>query len=118
MILVLPNPGVALPECPEALSQNDYENVQNLFLSLPKFMYKSGCSLRSYFNIPVNVYQQTVIEVNEEGAKAVSATEAVESEPICLTFDRPFLYSIVNRVSGTSIMMGCVFNPNDTDTDN
>ncbi len=118
MILVLPNPGVALPECLEALSQNDYENVQNLFLSLPKFMYKSGCSLRSYFNIPVNVYQHTVIEVNEEGAKAVSATEAVESEPICLTFDRPFLYSIVNRVSGTSIMMGCVFNPNDTDTDN
>jgi serine protease inhibitor len=61
-----------------------------------------------------NVLQKTFIEVNEEGTEAAAVT-AVEisrvSGPPSVTFDRPFVVAIRERLSGTILFIGKVGDP-------
>jgi serine protease inhibitor len=60
------------------------------------------------------VMQKTFVDVNEEGTEAAAAT-AVEisrvSGPPSITFDRPFIVAIRERLTGTLLFLGKVGDP-------
>lgn len=60
------------------------------------------------------VMHKTFVDVNEEGTEAAAATSvgmAVASAPPSVVVDRPFLFAIRERFSGTILFMGRVMNP-------
>jgi serine protease inhibitor len=59
------------------------------------------------------VKQKTFVEVNEEGttAAAVTSVAIVDSAPIPFTVDRPFLFAIRERISGTILFLGKIADP-------
>ena len=59
--------------------------------------------------IITNVIQKTFVDVNEEGTEAAAATSVgigVTSAPAAIRVDRPFLFVIRERFSGTIMFMG------------
>jgi serpin B len=57
------------------------------------------------------VIQKTFVDVNEEGTTAAAATSvgiSVTSAPMTIQFDRPFLFAIRERHSGTILFVGQV----------
>ncbi len=65
------------------------------------------------------VYHKTFIKVAEKGTKAGAATAVIMADscapfepPFELTFDRPFIYAIIEKESGMPIFFGCVTNFN------
>ena len=57
------------------------------------------------------VIQKTFVDVNEEGTTAAAATSVgigVTSAPLTIQFDRPFLFAIRERLSGTILFIGQV----------
>jgi serpin B len=55
------------------------------------------------------VKQKTYVDVNEEGTEAAAVTNvgiSVTSAPPSLRFDRPFLFVIRDRLSGTVLFVG------------
>ena len=63
-------------------------------------------------SIPPIIKQIANISVNEEGAEAAAVTsfsassDGQSAEPMYLTFDRPFIYGIVERSTGTPLFIG------------
>ncbi len=60
------------------------------------------------------VIQKTFLKVDEEGTEAAAATAVVivESAPPEFVFDRPFLFAIRERLSGTVLFIGpCAATP-------
>ncbi len=62
------------------------------------------------------VRQKTFVEVNEEGTEAAAvtagmATRGVGEPPTNLTFDRPFVFALRHRASGTILLTGYVADP-------
>lgn len=119
MIFVLPAEGTDLIYAADALkaeNRDKYQiNTEQLCLELPKFSLNNDRLLNNYLDEQigaVNIRQITDLKIDEEGATAVAVSIMYEGPgPEHLCFDRPFLFSIVNRVSGTSLMMGAVMNP-------
>jgi len=59
--------------------------------------------------IITDVIQKTFVEVNEEGTEAAAATSvgmAPTSLPLTLRIDRPFIFAIRERLSGTILFIG------------
>ena len=114
MIFVLPAEGTPLVEAIPALGSCTASNCKysDFYLSLPKFKIENKMELTDYFevSVPFDVIQITKIEVDENGAKAVAVTEVTDGlhKYETLVFDRPFLYALVNKVTGTALMMGAV----------
>lgn len=71
-----------------------------------------------YLNIS-EVFHQTFISLNEEGTEAAAATAVVvmfgamvdRTVPIEVRVDRPFLFAIQHRASGTCLFLGRVSDP-------
>lgn len=62
------------------------------------------------------VKQNTFVEVNEEGTEAAAVTTvgvAVTSAPPVFAVDRPFLFAIRERLSGTILFTGTIGDPTD-----
>jgi len=61
------------------------------------------------------VKHKTFVEVNEEGTEAAAATSVGIGEtsvgPTPIVFDRPFVFMIRERISGTVVFMGRMGNP-------
>jgi serine protease inhibitor len=59
------------------------------------------------------VKQKTFVDVNEEGttAAAVTSVAIVDSAPIPFKVDRPFLFAIRERISGTILFLGKIVDP-------
>ena len=59
------------------------------------------------------VKQKTFVRVDEEGteAAAVTSVSMEESGPMTLRADRPFLFAIRERLSGTILFMGAIVEP-------
>jgi serpin B len=59
------------------------------------------------------VVHKTFVDVNEEGTEAAAATDVVmaESAPPSIVVDRPFVFAIRERYSGTILFMGKIVNP-------
>lgn len=65
------------------------------------------------------VFQKVKVDVNEEGTEAAAVTEIATAEgcalpadePIVLTFDKPFVYAIVDTETGVPLFMGVMENP-------
>ncbi len=59
------------------------------------------------------VKQKTFVEVNEEGTEAAAATSVtiIESAGHGVRVDRPFLFVIRERLSGTILFLGAVYDP-------
>ena len=63
--------------------------------------------------------QKTFVEVNEEGTEAAAVTGVGVSltaftpraEPFQMVVDRPFLFLIEDRQTGTILLIGIVFDP-------
>jgi serpin B len=56
------------------------------------------------------VFQKTFVDVNEEGTEAAAATgvAGVDSAPFPVRIDRPFIFAIRERLSGTILFLGKV----------
>src|ERR1051326_5605216 len=55
------------------------------------------------------VIQKTFVDVNEEGTEAAGATQVgvgITSVPMTVAIDRPFLFAIRERLSGTILFLG------------
>lgn len=115
MMLILPSEDIALSETTEGFGSNfrTLFKETNLTLELPKFQIYNNLNLNKYLNeeIGAGVNQTAFIEINEDGAKAVAVTTVADNTPKALSFNRPFLYSIVNRTTGTILMLGAVTAP-------
>ncbi len=64
--------------------------------------------------VVTSVLQRVFVDVNEEGAEAAAATGVgigVTSLPVGLYIDRPFLFVIRERLSGTILFIGKVVRP-------
>lgn len=65
------------------------------------------------------VFQKVKVDVNEEGTEAAAVTEIATAkgcalpadEPIVLTFDKPFVYAIVDTETGVPLFAGVMENP-------
>lgn len=60
------------------------------------------------------VKQKTFLKVDERGTEAAAATSVeivVESAPLPLVFDRPFLFAIRERLTGTILFLGAIGDP-------
>ena len=65
------------------------------------------------------VFQKVKVDVNEEGTEAAAVTEIATEEgcalpaeePIVLTFDKPFVYAIVDTETGVPLFAGVMENP-------
>jgi len=60
------------------------------------------------------VKQKTFVQVNEEGTEAAAVTTSgfgLDSLPPSLIADRPFLFAIRERLSGTILFLGAVVEP-------
>lgn len=119
--------------------QNNYRK-EEVNIQLPKFKLKTSYSLNKTLSnmgmsnafapqaadfsamspVPLfisNVIHKAVIEVNEEGSEAAAATavvvaiESVELDPIkSFIANRPFMFFISEKTSGSILFMGCVNN--------
>ncbi len=61
-----------------------------------------------------NVVQKTFVDVNEEGTEAAAVTSVgveVTSLPAQIRFDRPFVFAIRERLTGTVAFVGKITNP-------
>ena len=68
-----------------------------------------------------NVFHQTFVAVDEEGTEAAAATAVVMATttsaavpapvPVVVRVDRPFLFAIQHRASGTCLFLGAIRNP-------
>jgi serpin B len=61
-----------------------------------------------------SVLQKTFVDVNEEGTEAAAATlvtVGVTSAPRMIRVDRPFLFAIRERLSGTILFVGAIVDP-------
>ncbi len=89
--------GVAFTPCPAAPDCADFtrmRSVRDLFIS--------------------DVRHKTFVDVNEEGTEAAAATAVgigVTSAPATIIVDRPFLFAIRERFSGTILFIGRIMNP-------
>ena len=71
-------------------------------------MYRNGGVFIS------EVKHKTFVDVNEEGTEAAAATSVgagVTSMPMSFIVDRPFVFVIRERLSGTIMFMGKVVDP-------
>jgi len=110
-----------------------------VMLTVPKFSYRYGAQLKQALQamgmhdvfVPMeadlslinstrndlhvsDVIHKTFIAVDEEGTEAAAATAVtvgITSVPPSLVFDRPFLYLIRERESGTVLFAGIVHDP-------
>ena len=62
------------------------------------------------------VVHKAFVSVDEEGTEAAAATAAtavmvLESEPLLVTVDRPFIFLIRDRATGAVLFLGRVMNP-------
>ncbi len=64
------------------------------------------------------VFHKTFIEIDEDGTEAAAATAVVmmramsmPADPVKVVIDRPFLFAIQHRPSGTCLFLGRVVNP-------
>jgi serine protease inhibitor len=59
------------------------------------------------------VKHKSFVEVNEEGteAAAVTSVQMIDSAPLAVVVDRPFLFAIRERYSGTILFMGLIMDP-------
>lgn len=65
------------------------------------------------------VFQRVKVDVDEEGTEAAAVTEIATAEgcalpadePIVLTFDKPFVYAIVDTETGVPLFTGVMENP-------
>jgi serpin B len=60
------------------------------------------------------VKQKSFLKVDERGTEAAAATSVevvVESAPMPLSFDHPFLFAIRERLTGTILFMGVIGDP-------
>lgn len=61
-----------------------------------------------------DVVQKSFVKVDEKGTEAAAATAVIigpTSAPPSLTFDRPFLFAVRERFSGTILFMGVIGDP-------
>jgi serine protease inhibitor len=89
--------GVAFTPCPAASDCADFTRMRparDLFIS--------------------DVMHKTFVDVNEEGTEAAAATSVgigITAVPAPLLIDRPFLFAIRERFSGTILFLGRMMNP-------
>lgn len=115
LIFILPSYGTTLIDAVSALGNCTPSDCQyvDLSIKIPKFKIENRFLLNDFFEVyfRAEVQQIAKIEVDEDGAKAIAVTIVTDSAPGLqknLVFDRPFLYALVNKVTGTALMMGAV----------
>jgi serine protease inhibitor len=89
--------GVAFVGCPAVSDCADFTRMRSI-----RDLYIS------------EVMHKTYVDVNEEGTEAAAATSVgmgTTSAPTSVVVDRPFLFAIWERFSGTILFMGRIMNP-------
>lgn len=120
LITSLPATAAELPvQLPKFRIETKRELKQHLIaIGMPRPFVDA--QLAPMFSAPIpglvvtSVLQKVFVDVNEEGAEAAAATGITigrTSVPIGLTVDRPFLFVIRDRLSGTILFLGKVVRP-------
>jgi serpin B len=136
MIAVIPEdlPAFEAALSPERLAQIvDEIRDGGIHLSLPRFTFSSHASLKEAFRalgapslfeaadlsgigagLSVSAIEhEAYVQVDEEGTKAAAATGVaiVDSHGPSIDFDRPFMFFIIDRPTGTLLFLGRVTDP-------
>lgn len=76
--------------------------------------------MADFFLFISDVLHKAFIKVDESGTEAAAATVVimmkgamVSDEPLAMTLDRPFIFTIYDRTSGTVLFVGRVVNPSE-----
>lgn len=80
------------------------------FRKISQAVYRTGDRL-----FITQATHKTFVEVNEEGTEAAAVTSigiGITSAPLAIRIDRPFLFVIRERSSGTVLFVGKILNPN------
>ena len=84
----------------------------------PAFCDEGGVDLSGIGGSPgalciSSVAHKAFVDVNEEGTEAAAATAVgvIDSAPLSFTVDRPFLFAIREKLSGTILFLGVIRNP-------
>ena len=111
MVLVLPKASSSLIEGTDAFNNSEAltPNYKDVRVWLPKFSIENRHSLNDFYpKLGSGVQQIAKISLDEEGVTAATATITQDGLRYEIMFDRPFLYSIVNRTTKTNLMVGAV----------
>lgn len=139
LTLYLPREGVTLDGLLADMKSGACKSeLAEIDLSLPRFSVESNVELREIIESmgvdftrmaldPMGIIEdgllrtirhKTVMQLDEDGAKAAAVTyggwatsqEPTEPIKVTMTFDRPFVYTITNRLTESCIMAGYVAN--------
>lgn len=114
----------------EELSRND---TQTSLVRLPKWSVRSQSALRAFLaervpillssttepnaalGHPYEIVQETFLEVDEEGTRAGAVTaepyKSDDSPELVFVADRPFVYAVLDRMTGAILFAGVVIRP-------
>ena len=100
--------GVTLPKFSFSYERTLNEDLEALRLGIA---FGGGAEFSWLSSSPVyisNVKQKAFVDVNESGTEAAAATSVLlaDSTPPSLDVDRPFIFVIRERLSGTILFMG------------
>lgn len=136
--LYLPRPGVACADMLASIGGDEECHVANVHLDVPKFSVETshnmtevlkglGINLDNVGLRPMGIQatgsiqfmHKTSTSIDEDGATAAAVSYGhwdilpipEELAEVVLKFDRPFVYTITNRISNSCIMAGYVADP-------
>ena len=95
----------------EVLKALGMEPAFDPFLADFSRMHRDALAMQLHIS---EVKQKAFVEVDEKGTKAAAVTSVsvgVTSAPLGFTADRPFLFAIRERLSGTILFTGLVYDP-------
>ena len=109
--------GIMMPKFRLEYDQHLVDALKALGMGLaftPDVADFTGMSPRGRDLYIYDVLQKTFVEVNEEGTEAAAVTKVEireTSAPAMVTVDRPFVFAIREKFSGTILFMGKIVEP-------
>lgn len=128
-VALRPTTGQSVDELLVSLQLDDWKGICNdsvdtfMNFSMPKFTVEYQQTLTDVLadmgvSMQMGIGQKVKIQVDEEGTKAAAVTEItaggvieISEEPLEIHLDHPFVYGIVDTVSGVPLFVGVMDRP-------
>ena len=128
-VALRPTAGQSVDELLESLQVDDWKEICDdsvdtfMNFSMPKFTVEYQQTLTDVLadmgvSMQMGIGQKVKIQVDEEGTKAAAVTEVtaagmmeISEDPLEIHLDHPFVYGIVDTVSGVPLFVGVMDRP-------